>query len=191
MFAMLLVFSLAVGSSHSQTKPPERDRSDPPPSAPEYPGPGGSATNEVPEPSDSETLIQRHLSGFDKGSPFHEKADQFGDLIALEIRNREARGSRVKHIVVRGFADGTVNHGVTRYAISEFPPLCRRALTVPIDDDELAAARGCVIMQMLSARIGATTSSAVIWKSEPRNLEDGQDTSPFARRIEVEVQLWK
>jgi len=139
--------------------------------------------------TDSDTVLSRRLDAFDTGAPFHKNADQFCEVIVAAIHEREAHGAKISRIVVRGYADGTPNFGIRQYSALQFPPACRRALSIPIYDPELAAARGCVVMEMLTARIGAAASAAVVWKPEKVDLKDGQDSSPLARRVEVEVQF--
>ena len=128
------------------------------------------------------------LHGYGRGSATHKQDNLFCEKLAGEIKARIASGRRIEKIVVTGFADGIVNHGL-QDGFGTVPVDCLEGVSVPIDDHELALLRGCTILRKLSAKIALPTAGGISWKSEEHDEPDGGYEGEPYRKARVDVYL--
>ena len=177
----------------------ERDNSDPPPTADEYPGSSSTSSKETHEGElqsqsgifpDPPVLGERHiwqeLQGYDVGAVGHRDGLSFSRLLADEIEAQISSGRRVSRIIVTGFADGIPNDGLI-LDLNEFPAKCQVGIIVPIDDEELALLRGCIILDQISTVLGAQYAGGISWKGDEEDEEDGGNQGKPYRKTKVDI----
>jgi hypothetical protein len=174
-------------------KKPGRDGADPPPSVPPLPpGPGSGPSPQPPSippqpPVLGEWKYEDTLADYITGEPIHSRGEVFCRRIAAKIREQVTSGRRVQQIVIAGFADGTPNDGVV-YDLNVLPPNCRNGVSSPLDDNELALLRGCVIFEKLKEMLGEQYAGGEGWqKPEAYDEPDWVHMGGKYRKVHVEI----
>lgn len=149
--------------------------------------PPGS-TMPLPIATVNDDVLTRRLPGYGAGSPFHDGADMFCDIVAKALEHERKKGARhVQSILVRGQADGLINRGLTGYSRNQFPRRCQDTFSTPMDDLQLAALRACVVRDKLLVRLGPQASAAALWKDDLRDEPDGGASGGAWRSVTVEI----
>jgi hypothetical protein len=177
----------------------ERDNSDPPPTADEYPGSGSASSKEehggesrsragiFPDPPVlGERHIWQELQGYDIGAVIHRDGPSFSRLLADEIEAQIASGRRISRIVVTGFADGIPNGGLT-LDLDEFPVRCQAGITTPVNDEELALLRGCIILDQVSTAMDDQYAGGISWKGDKEDERDGGNQGNPYRKVKIDI----
>jgi hypothetical protein len=178
-----LVFSLG-------QKKPGRDGADPPPNVPPLP-PSVGPTPKPPlipptPPVLGEWKYEDTLDDYEKGDPVKKSGEQFCRRLAAKIREQTMSGRKVQKVVVTGFADGIPNDGKV-YDLTQLPLNCQKSVSSPLDDDELALLRGCVIFETLRKIAGESYAGGEGWQRESHDEPDGVNQGGKYRKVHVEI----
>jgi hypothetical protein len=179
----------------------DRGYSDPPPTAHKYPGPSSNTTQKRSDENqqtrsgifpDPPLLDERHiwqeLQGYAVGAATHRDGLLFSERLAGEIKTQIASGRTVRRIVVTGFADGIHNSGLS-CDLMKLPVRCQAGISVPLDDDELALLRGCVILDQISNALGSQSGGGISWKGDEEDVPDGGNQGNPYRKTKVDVYM--
>jgi hypothetical protein len=167
----------------------DRDGADPPPSVP--PLPPGPNPQPAPIPPDppvlGESKYEDTLDNYEVGEPIHERGELFCKRLAAKIREQVTSGRKVQRVIITGFADGIPNKGKV-YDLTLLHPSCRNGVSSPLDDDELALLRGCVIFESLKETISEKYAGGEGWqKPETHDEPDGINQGGKYRKVHVEI----
>lgn len=187
------VMALSAALLQAQQTPPPRDKADPPASGARFPGSGAQSPDRVRAGSaeSSSLALRRELHSYDVGSTTHPRARSFCKSTAGDARIRASNGQTIQSIFVRGFADGIPNSGVP-YDMAAAPLPCRGGLSVPLRDRDLAALRGCIVMQCLLSELDdPAVAGGAVWRSDAYDEPDGGDNSGRLRKVSIEIQFWR
>ena len=118
----------------------------------------------------------------------------FANSVAADIKSLILANRRVDQILVKGFADGIPNDGVS-YIPEVIPSRCRKDLDSDVlNDEQLAFMRGCVVLELIKERVGEPLSGGALWKTDMHDEKDGGASGYAYRKVVVEVRLsrrWK
>ena len=132
-----------------------------------------------------EVVLKRTLKGYDAGIPLHPQMFTFAEGVAAEISALVADGHDNLVVVVTGSADGIPNPGLD-LDIEGLPLVCQAAVTKPINDNDLARLRGCVVREHLTGLM-PSSSTSILWDSEINNEDDGKNIGVEYRSVWIEV----
>jgi len=184
---LIIVFILA--SSLGQKKP-GRDGADPPPNVPPLP-PSSGPTPKPPRtppapPVLGESEYEETLDNYEVGEPVKNSGERFCRRLAAKIREQTMSGRKVERVIITGFADGIPNPG-TIYDLNLLPLNCRNGVNSPLDDNELALLRGCVIFETLRKIVGKSYAGGEGWQREAHDEPDGINQGGKHRKVRVEI----
>jgi hypothetical protein len=185
---LIIVYLLVFGLGQ---KKPGRDGADPPPNVPPLPpitGPTPKPPNTPPPPPPvlGEWEYEDTLDNYEEGEPVKKSGEEFCRRIVAKIREQTMSGRKVQRVIITGFADGIYNPGKI-YDLNLLPLNCRKSVSSPLDDDELALLRGCVIFETLREIAGESYAGGEGWRREAHDEPDGINKGGKHRKVRVEI----
>lgn len=160
------------------------------------PTPNPSATPTVaptvplpPSPSPTRgNSLKRELTGYIAGRFTHSEGLLFCRNIAEEVRSLISSGRRINTILVKGFADGIPNGGLS-YNRALLPTQCQPEVNVStLNDTQLAHLRGCIILNTLSGMIEPKYAGGIVaWRTDQYDEPDYGLRGGAYRKVSVEI----
>ena len=134
-----------------------------------------------------ETVLSTSLENYGVGEATHPHLVDFAREVEgqIELFSQEHKSLLV---VITGAADGIPNRGLT-LPLASYPWRCRQAVTNPIDDQELALLRGCLLEEMISSLYPGALPPAIVFESRIDDAPDGGPIGGQYRAAFVEVNV--